>query len=123
MEDRETSQRTAESLRRFLAPEHPDAETTLVAYVDGTLDHEEREGVEEHLAGCAVCREDADDLRGARALLLRHTRPPASAGWLLAAGVAGALLLGGIMLTRIPQRATTGQTIHYRRAGWDALGS
>ena len=121
MEDRETSQRTAASLRRFLTPEHPDAETTLVAYVDGTLDREEREAVEEHLAGCAVCREDVGDLRQARASLERTFRPQAWAGWLLAAGVGGALLLGGLMLTRNQPPASRLVTTRYGRTNWDAL--
>jgi len=41
---------------------HPN-DTTLNGYADGTLNAAERPGVEQHLAGCAVCREMVDDLR------------------------------------------------------------
>jgi anti-sigma factor RsiW len=41
---------------------HPN-DTTLNGYADGTLNAAERPGVEQHLAGCATCRETVDDLR------------------------------------------------------------
>jgi anti-sigma factor ChrR (cupin superfamily) len=41
---------------------HPN-DTTLNGYADGTLNAAERPGVEQHLAGCAICRETVDDLR------------------------------------------------------------
>jgi len=41
---------------------HPN-DTTLNGYADGTLNAAERPGVEQHLAGCAACREMVDDLR------------------------------------------------------------
>ncbi|MDQ2671517.1 MAG: zf-HC2 domain-containing protein, partial [Actinomycetota bacterium] len=43
--------------------EHPDTRDLLGPYVMGTLEpHEDRE-VEDHLQGCASCREEAQDLR------------------------------------------------------------
>jgi anti-sigma factor ChrR (cupin superfamily) len=41
---------------------HPN-DTTLNGYADGTLNAAERPGVEQHLAGCAICGETVDDLR------------------------------------------------------------
>ena len=41
---------------------HPN-DTTLNGYADGTLNAAERPGVEQHLAGCAACREMVGDLR------------------------------------------------------------
>jgi anti-sigma factor ChrR (cupin superfamily) len=41
---------------------HPN-DTTLNGYADGTLNAAERPGVEQHLAGCAACREMVVDLR------------------------------------------------------------
>jgi Putative zinc-finger len=41
---------------------HPN-DTTLNGYADDTLNAAERPGVEQHLAGCATCRETVDDLR------------------------------------------------------------
>src|SRR5580765_5579440 len=41
---------------------HPN-ETTLNDYVDGALGPAERGGVDQHLAGCAVCRRTVEDLR------------------------------------------------------------
>jgi anti-sigma factor ChrR (cupin superfamily) len=41
---------------------HPN-DTTLNDYVDGSLGPVERHGVEQHLAGCAACRQTVDDLR------------------------------------------------------------
>ena len=59
---------------------HP-TDTTLDDYADGTLSAAERPGVEQHLAGCAACREMVDDLReilrGAADLELRE--PPVRA--------------------------------------------
>jgi anti-sigma factor RsiW len=41
---------------------HPN-ETTLNDYVDGSLGAAERSGVDQHLAGCAECRQLVEDLR------------------------------------------------------------
>src|SRR3954465_15374017 len=41
---------------------HPN-DATLNGYADGTLSAAERPGVEQHLAGCAICRQTVDDLR------------------------------------------------------------
>src|SRR5580765_3407883 len=59
---------------------HPN-DTTLNDYVDGSLGPVERHGVEQHLAGCAACRQTVDDLRemleASRSLELRE--PPVRA--------------------------------------------
>ena len=41
---------------------HPN-ETTLNDYVDGSLGAAERSDVDQHLAGCAACRQLVEDLR------------------------------------------------------------
>jgi hypothetical protein len=91
--DDEDLRRTAESLRLLFTSEHPDAEATLVSYVDGTLDTEDREWVEEHLAGCNVCRDDVADIRSAATLTKPERQHIAAVWWLLAAGVAGVAIL------------------------------
>jgi anti-sigma factor RsiW len=123
MNDRDPVQRTAESLRRFLTSEHPASETTLVAYVDGTLDPEEREAVDEHLLGCVTCREDVADLspdRRGRLSLHGEARRPLTR-WLLAASLGGAVLLGGYLTMRAPTPAPHIPAVAYRNAEWDAL--
>jgi anti-sigma factor RsiW len=79
-------------------PEHPDLETELFAYVDGTLESEHRARVNEHLAECSICREDVAD---ARAL----SRPRGTAGgWLIAIAALLVLALIGVLLLRPPRR-------------------
>ena len=46
--------------------EHLDPETTLPAFIDGTLTPDERAAVETHLAVCEICAVDAADLRDAQ---------------------------------------------------------
>ncbi|HEU0114197.1 MAG TPA: zf-HC2 domain-containing protein, partial [Thermomicrobiales bacterium] len=41
----------------------------LSAWVDGALDRDEREAVAAHLAACAACRADRDELRATVTLL------------------------------------------------------
>jgi hypothetical protein len=53
------------------AAEHPDPETDLTRYVDGTLPFDEQERVEAHLGVCERCSEDVEDLRA----VARSLRP------------------------------------------------
>src|SRR5262245_45885917 len=54
-----------DSLRRqFANSDHLDFDSELVPYVDGQLDAEAKRFVEAHLANCATCRAEVDDLRG-----------------------------------------------------------
>ena len=59
---------------------HPN-DTTLNDYVDGSLGPVERQSVDQHLAGCAACRQTVEDLReildASKALELRE--PPVRA--------------------------------------------
>jgi hypothetical protein len=45
------------------------------AYLDGALDHRDRERIAGHLLGCAACRADVDELRSLRRLLHRMGDP------------------------------------------------
>jgi hypothetical protein len=114
--------RTAESLRRQLASEHPDEET-LVAYVDGTLDPTAREAVGEHLAGCATCSETVADLTEVRQSLARVGGRAHTTRWLLAAAIAGAAILAGILYLRstTTPRHPLPSAGAYGRPEWDAL--
>ncbi len=115
--------RTAESLQRLFTAEHPD-EVTFSAFTDGTLDALEREAVEEHLAGCPICREDAADLKSMRASLTGTGRRRNNMSlWLLAAGLAAAALLGGILYLRptAPAPLVPVQVLRYRNAEWNDL--
>jgi hypothetical protein len=61
--------------------EHPEIQNLLGPYVMGALGPEEEREVEEHLEGCARCREEARDLRLAHERLVgfanaTHTPPP-----------------------------------------------
>ncbi|MGE5765222.1 MAG: anti-sigma factor family protein [Mycobacterium leprae] len=49
----------------------------LASLVDGELDHDGRDRVLAHLAACAECRREADDLRALKARLARLSDPPA----------------------------------------------
>jgi anti-sigma factor RsiW len=53
-------------------------EQLLSAYVDGELGPDEMTEVREHIAGCAACRAEIEDLRGTKRLLtrLRAVEPP-----------------------------------------------
>ncbi|WP_312874710.1 anti-sigma factor family protein [Actinomadura litoris] len=52
----------------------------LTALVDGELGHEERDRALAHLAGCARCRAEADELRQIKGRLRGLSRLPASDG-------------------------------------------
>jgi anti-sigma-K factor RskA len=59
--------------------EHPEMRDLLGPYVMGALGPEEERGVEEHLEGCAQCREEVRDLRLAHERLVdlvSTTEPP-----------------------------------------------
>jgi anti-sigma factor RsiW len=53
-------------------------ESTLADYLDGTLDSAGRAAIEQHAAGCAVCREFMREVSGAVTLLadLSEAEPP-----------------------------------------------
>jgi hypothetical protein len=126
-DERDDLRRTAESFRRVLTPEHPDVETTLTSYADGILGAEEREAVEEHLAGCAICSEDVADLRSVRASLAANEASHAMPWWLIAAGIAGAAILGGIVHRQrpapspLPAPHQPVRSLAYGNPDWDAL--
>jgi anti-sigma factor RsiW len=97
----EPAARAAAGLASDLAParaEHPRVESTLTAYVDGTLPQTDMAAVEEHLRLCVRCREDVDDLRAtARAMAPRPRR------WWVGSAIAAAALLavvGALLLMR-----------------------
>jgi Putative zinc-finger len=122
-ENEEKLERTAASLQRLFTAEHP-SEATFSAYVDGTLDALEREAVEEHLAGCPICREDAADLQTMRASLTTpRKRGSDRSRWLLAAGLAAVALLGGILYLRPAVDAPLApvRALKYRNAEWNDL--
>jgi anti-sigma factor RsiW len=105
-EPRDLDRRVAALRTQVEDLEHPDLETELFAYVDGVLDPENRERINEHLAACSRCREDVADARAV------SWRPPrmAARGWLialaalLAAVFVGALLLPSRRVVETPQR-------------------
>ncbi|MFI5532842.1 zf-HC2 domain-containing protein [Kitasatospora sp. NPDC051853] len=63
----------------------------LAAFVDGELDHDDRERVQSHLATCADCLAEADESRAAKQLLTR-TAVPEPSGLLMARLLAVAAL-------------------------------
>jgi TolB-like protein len=82
--------RAAGELRAAIggSDEHPDEETGLFAYVDGTLNADDRATIDRHLETCPVCREDIADARQARRSIeprLQQDTPaprlPAPTGW------------------------------------------
>jgi len=73
--------------------EHPDAETELVAYVDGALPPARREEIAAHIAACARCREDVDDLLPAPRRMWPRWVPAVAAVLAAAAVIAIVLLL------------------------------
>lgn len=79
--------RAAVELRNaiFLAEEHPELETELFSYADGTLTGKRRAAVEEHLTHCRICRQDVADAHRARQAM---TRPAAAWPWWMAAAAA-----------------------------------
>lgn len=104
--------------------EHPDAETTLVAFVDGTLDAASAEVVEAHLAECEVCREDVADLREvSRERSRSRWLPAAAAIVLVAAGVAAYLGRDGAPPPARPRPpiAPVATAARYADPAWAAL--
>jgi anti-sigma factor RsiW len=79
--------------------EHPDLETELFAYVDGTLEEPRRERVAEHLLLCSRCREDVDDARS----VSRPPRRAPSRVWLIAVAALLAVVFAGALL-QLPSR-------------------
>ena len=56
-----------------------DREQTLMAYLYDDITPIERSTFESHLAGCARCSEELDELRGVRAARVSKTQIPALA--------------------------------------------
>jgi anti-sigma factor RsiW len=78
---------------------HPDLEEELFPYVDGTLDAERSQWIEEHLRDCKRCTEDVADARWERARLRRG--PRRMVAWsAVAAAAVGAFIV--ITLRRQP---------------------
>jgi anti-sigma factor RsiW len=77
---------------------HLNAEGELFPYVDGTVDAIARERIEEHLASCATCRADADDLQRAAASI---PRPRSRRLWAYAVGAAAAIVVALIVAPRL----------------------
>lgn len=78
---------------------HPEEELPL--YVDGRLDGVRRTAIDEHLAHCASCRDEVDDLR----TFSRELRPvPRPRGrrvrWVVAAAAAVAAMIAVVLLLR-----------------------
>jgi anti-sigma factor RsiW len=91
----DSAARAAASFADELLDDHPDVETTLTAYVDGTLEPREALAVDEHLERCRRCREDVADLRS----MAVRPRPRRVIPWLALAaaaliGIVTALLFG-----------------------------
>lgn len=82
--------RHARAVAAQLEPEHPDLETELFAYAEGTLPRERAAEIAEHVMWCTRCREDVAD---ARALAPRESRRPWRA-WL---PLAAAATIGGMV--------------------------
>jgi anti-sigma factor RsiW len=78
--------------------EHPDLDSELFAYVDGTLDGAERGRIEDHLGGCLRCRQDVEDLAAEQKNLVRPA--PWNGEWLAAAAILCVALLTGIAVVR-----------------------
>jgi TolB-like protein/Flp pilus assembly protein TadD len=79
--------------------EHPDLESELFAFADGTLTGERRNAVQEHITHCRICREDvADALRTRR--LMRRRSAPRRQWWLAMAAAAAIAIFGTLIWTR-----------------------
>jgi TolB-like protein len=79
----------------FVDEEHPELESELFAYANGTLASERRAALEEHLTHCRICREDVADAVRTRQEMRRPSR---SQQWWLAAAAAAALAIFGALL-------------------------
>lgn len=86
---RDVSEADVRALRVQLEgePDHPNLEEELFLYADGTLPPERHAAVDAHLATCARCREDVNDLLAVRTQPAREARrwPYAAAAAILAA--------------------------------------
>lgn len=91
----EDLQRHVRAIELQVAEEHPDLETELFPYAEGTLVGERAAEITEHLATCARCREDVDDARAMAA-----QRPHASRIWIPLAAVLAALAITMLLLMR-----------------------
>jgi len=137
-----------ESVEGAAPSDHPDPDTELMAYVDGTADAATREIVESHLEDCASCRAEVRDLRaaaaeyrGGQALLpvRGQARVPVLHRWLAVAAAVIILIAVAVMLSnrrtrdpQLPPVVTTTQPIDstappervpYANAQWEALVS
>ena len=94
------------SLRQQLASnEHLDFASELVPYVDGVLDADAKRAVEAHLANCATCRGEVDDLRGF-VVKQRRVRPL----WIAAVAAAAAAIAIVFVIPRGGQAPTPVRT-------------
>lgn len=84
--------------------EHPDPETELPAYVEGSLDAETRARVTQHLEDCDVCREDVADLEAMR---FQRRRPSSPAIRWLAAAAALLVIAASAIFVWMQSRAIT----------------
>ncbi|HYM60700.1 MAG TPA: zf-HC2 domain-containing protein [Thermoanaerobaculia bacterium] len=130
MESKAISVAAARALRRQLsngegAAGHLDFESALMPYVENALSQSERDTAERHLAECAVCRRELDDLASfrrafeanANAAPIAAMRPRRSVGprrsgtrWLVAAAAVAAFIAGGIIVWRSRPATTAHQT-------------
>lgn len=117
--------------------EHPDLETELFPYAEGTLPADHAAAIEEHLSHCRRCREDVEDARGLAAPR-SSSAPRVLAAWLwkplavaAAAGVAIFFLMRnpvpapdpapGLTVSIVPPAPVPPQPARYARAEWETL--
>lgn len=79
--------------------EHPDADTELMAYVDGRADAASREIIETHLEECESCRAEVRGLRAAAAEFASARR---STWWLAVAAILIILIAIAVMVDNRP---------------------
>jgi hypothetical protein len=131
-------ERHARAIAAQIEPEHPDLETELFPYAEGTLPRERAAEIAEHVMGCVRCREDVEDARALAPRQPRRTSRP----WV---PLAAAAMIGGIVFlfvtrddappprpvptstvitqtvpTPVPT-TTTAPTPRYAREEWEAL--
>jgi hypothetical protein len=121
------------------ASPHPDLETELFVYVDGsaddlTLGAGQWEAIDEHVRDCARCREDVADLRSERLAMTPAPRQPGhvlrrASPWI---GLAAAAVIGLVFILPTPDRAVspaaqphsahvTPAAPPQRRSDWESL--
>lgn len=93
--------RSLDGVLQDSAEDHPNLETDLFRFVDGTLSPDEHERVEAHLGVCDRCRAEVDDLRAAAASLRTSSRSPARF-FLAAAAVIAAVFAGTLWFRPAP---------------------